>query len=189
MKNKLSAALALALIAGALDSPLAADVPNILDRGSGSGFSTVCKSAVAVAAPADTSEDTLATCSLGANTIGANGWVRVTVYWTYTNNANNKTLVVRYSGAAGTAYISRAYTTTVATQTVTYIANRNATNSQMGWTQIIDGNGTTAAVIGVPTTSAVDTTAASSVVIRCQKAVGTDVCQLEGYVVEVYFST
>ena len=141
------------------------------------------QSAVAVSNTAVTTEETLATIAVPANALGPNGRLRITTLWTMTNSANAKTPRVRFSGAAGTQYANFALTTSAGYHDQIVIANRNATNSQVGPSSVINGhfgNGS-----GAPTTSAVDTTAATSVVISGQKALAGEVLTLESYLVEL----
>lgn len=131
----------------------------------------------------NTNETTLATITIPANALGANGRIRVTTQWTYTNNANTKTLIVRLGGTSGTQYATVAVTTTAGVRMQQEIANRNATNSQIGFAANNSSGfgGTTAA----PVTSAVDTTASVDLVIRCQLGNGADTITLDSYCVEI----
>lgn len=138
------------------------------------------QSGAAVSGAADTAENTLATVSVPAGSMGVNGVVRVTSLWSYTNSANNKTLRVDFGGFD---FLSNAATTTVGTQTLTLIRNRNATNSQVGFTNATFGAiGTTT---GTATTCAVDTTAAVSLTLTGQKASAGETLTLESYTVEL----
>lgn len=153
---------------------------NTLDRG---GIQVLCKSAVAVSAPADTSEDTLATCAVPAGAMGANGTLRITAVFSYTNNANVKTLRVRYSGASGTQFLNTGRSTQVTSTVTITLANRASTASQTGSAVEITGTaGTTANQVN---TATVDTTGATSIIPTCQKATGTDACTLESFLVEL----
>jgi hypothetical protein len=127
-----------------------------------------------------TTEVVLATITVPANTLGLNGKLRVTTTWGYTNGANDKILRVRFSGAAGTQYLSTTATTTATNQIITIFGNAGATNSQRGF-QGSNGVGTSGSAIA---TSAADTTTATSIVISGQKEVGSETLTLEGYTVE-----
>lgn len=151
-----------------------------------SGWTVVCKSSIAVAAPADTNEDVLATCTIPSGTMGANGWIRVTAQWSFTNNVNNKTGRARLGGASGTIYYQHLGNSTLAVVAMTTISNRGSPSSQTGNSFATSSAGATAA--NAPTTSSVDTTAATTFVITCQKASSGDSCQLESYLVELYYS-
>lgn len=163
-------------VAGAAGSTSPAGAP---------GFATVlAQSFVAASGAADTNENALATITVPANTLGANGGVRVHTFWTFTNNANNKIIRVRFGGAAGTAYIGSVLASRSSAMAVTVINNRNATNSQAGNSLGTDSSGG-ALSGGAIVTSSVDTTASTTIVISGQKATGTDTLTLEGYLVEV----
>jgi hypothetical protein len=142
----------------------------------------LAQSWVAIDTPADTTEDILATITVPANTLGANGSLRIRHYWSFTNNANNKTLRIRYSGAGGAQYFAPVLTTQVSIEGEVIISNRNATNSQMGVSRALTSTGSNNALQG--TTSAVDTTAATTIIFSGQKAVSGDTLRLEGYTVE-----
>jgi hypothetical protein len=148
---------------------------------SGGGV-VLAASAVAASAGAVTTEETLATITVPANAMGLHGTLRVTTVWTHTNGANNKTLRVRFSGAAGTQYCNVVATTTATTVHQATISNRGAANSQVGGhTGVSAFSGSSGAV----TTSAVDTTADTTIVISGQKASSGDTLTLERYMVEL----
>lgn len=148
--------------------------------GAGGIATVLAQSFVAASAPADTTEDTLATITVPANTLGLNGALRIWTWWTMTSSVNNKTLRIRYSGAAGTVYAAPALTTSASLVGLTVIGNRGATNSQVGGPSTTIANSAAAIV-----TSAVDTTAATTIVITGQKASAGETLTLEGYIVEV----
>lgn len=180
MKRIVLAVLSLVLIYCETGEAQSTDFPNVLDKG---GIQVLCKSAVAVSAPADTSEDTLATCTVPANAMGANGALRISAQFSVNNTANAKNTRVRFSAIGGTIYGG----TNIANQTgmVTWIEirNRNATNSQVGYSRYDVYAG--AGILTSSLTSAVDTTAATSIVITCQKATAGETCTLESFLVEL----
>lgn len=138
-------------------------------------------SAVAVSCPADATEDTLATITLPANTLGPNGYLEIVTLWTHTTSANNKTLRVRFGGTVFTVVV---VTTSVTTNTPTIIRNRGATNSQVGFVSGSNsGFGTSGAAV---ITAAVDTTADVTILITGQKASAGEVLTLEGYSIKAY---
>lgn len=145
------------------------------------GTYVIAASAVASAHTGDTNETALATVTVPANVMGANGIVHVTTLWSYTNSANTKTLRVRYGGASGTQYLATTPTTTGAIRVSTYIQNRNATNSQVGGPNAVFAYGTGASVV----TSSRDTTAAQDIVMTAQLASSGETITLEGYIVEL----
>lgn len=138
---------------------------------------------VPVSCPVDVTEDTLATITIPV--LSATSIIRVYTFWTHTNSVNNKTLRVRFSGAAGTQYLAAVVTTTATSEVMTVIGNTGATNSQAGgmFSSVTSTFGTTT---NGGVTSAVDTTAATSVVITGQKALNSETLTLTGYIVEVY---
>lgn len=140
-------------------------------------------SSSAVSGGADTNENILATITIPAGAMGLNGIIRVYSLWTYTNSANNKTLRVRLGGIGGTTYLSVVPTTTAAFSTLTVIGNRNSASSQVGVADAAANvfSATTDAV----TTSSVDTSAATTIVITGQKASAGETLTLEQYLAEL----
>ena len=141
----------------------------------------IAQSAAPLSITATTAESILATVNVPANAMGPNGRLRVSTVWSVTNNANNKNLKVRYSGAAGTQFLNHSAASTLTIIAIHLIANRNATNSQVGTlTSGAIGSGSSAVI-----TASVDTTAATSLVFSVQLAVSTDTATLESYLVEL----
>jgi hypothetical protein len=139
----------------------------------------VGQSAVAVSHSGDTNETTLGTITVPAKSMGPNGRVRITTLWSHTSSANNKTLKVKFGS---TVYTNVVDTTTASAWLTTMVANRNATNSQVGPAAGMTGEGSsTSAVV----TSGEDTTANVTIAITGQLAVGTETVTLEAYVVEL----
>jgi len=139
------------------------------------------KSAVAVSGAADTNENTLATITVPANAMGANGQIHIRLRGTFTNNANVKTLRIRLGGIAGTILFTQTVTSSVCTQMDVVIGNVNDAAVQVAWFVGTRGTGTAEGGAAAPTAGAVDTTAAQDLVITMQKATGTDTMTLTGY--------
>lgn len=170
MSRVVFAALALACLSGGGNA-------QIVSSSAGTRPVILCQSAVIASVTGSTSETALATCPVPGGLMGPNGRLRVTAYFTASSNANTKTVRVRYSTISGTIYGSGTLTTQVSGFTIPLeIANRGATNSQVGPQPGFSATGTLA-------TGSADTTAATSVVITCQLASGTDTCSLESYAV------
>lgn len=148
--------------------PLSSGVPRV-----------ICASSVASPTTGDTTENTLATCTVPAASMGANGIVRITTVFSYTNSANAKSLRVKFGG---TTYQNTSVTTTASVRYQAQIANVNATNSQKGSNTA--GNMGTASS-GSPVTSAVDTTAAVTILITGQNSNSGETITLESYLVEL----
>ena len=144
------------------------------------------QSAVAVSGSEDTNENTLATITVTANSIGPNGHVRIRTTWTITNSANTKTLRVRFSGGSGTVYMAVALGAQATHNDLTEIHNRNSASSQVSGkpsSQVAIGQASTGALI----TSSVDTTVDTTIVITGQKALGTETLTLSRYCVETLY--
>lgn len=142
----------------------------------------LAQSAIAASVSNTTSEETLATITLPAGALGLNGHLKIWTTWTVTNGINDKILRVRFSGAAGTQYLVSTQTAIAHAQYLTIISNRGAANSQVGAVSALSTGTSSGAVV----TSAVDTAAASTIVISGQKEVGTEVLTLERYLVEIW---
>jgi hypothetical protein len=146
-------------------------------------WQVLAASAVAVSHTVSTTETALATIQIPANTLGANGILRVTTLWTITNSANDKTLRARLAGLVGTAYLEVVLTTQASYRDQRQIANRNAANSQIGGSfSALGGFGNSG---NANVTSAVDTTANQDLVISGQLETGSETITLEAYLVEV----
>ena len=143
-------------------------------------------SSVAVSHTGDTTETTRATITIPAGAIGANGRVRITTLWSYTNSVNNKNMRVRFNGLAGTVYANYQTTTTATIRAQAEIANVNATNSQKGSNTAGTGGWHTST--GAVVTSAVDTTAAVDIVLTAQLTDSGETITLESYIVELLSS-
>lgn len=139
-------------------------------------------SAVAVSGAADTAENILATVTIPAGAMGLNGILRIYHNWTYTNSANNKTPRVRLGGIGGTVYASDVFTTTATWNDFRVIQNRGAANSQVGSKS---SSGIFASSTAAAITSAIDTSAATTLVFTAQKATGAETMTLEQYMVEL----
>ncbi len=138
------------------------------------------RSATPVSAPADTNEDILATITIPGGTLGLNGQFELRTLFTVNNNANAKTLRVRLGGIGGTIYETINAANNVSANLLTQFANRGAANSQVGAPNTAYGLSTSAVI-----TSAVDTSADTTVVITGQKAVAGDTITLESYIAEI----
>lgn len=170
---------------------LTGDANRTLDLSAGDAavqgtWRVLAASAVAQALTGTTAETTLATITIPANAMGPNGMVRVTTLWTSTGNNGTKDPRVRFGGVSGAAYSPQQHTasaSTISQMAQTRIANRNATNSQVGHVSGagVGGWGQSSAV----TTSAIDTTAAQDIVISGQLANAADSLTLQSYLVEL----
>lgn len=145
----------------------------------------VAQSAVTVSAGAVTTEVTLATITIPANAMGANGCIEIWTGFTVTNNANNKTIRIRVGGAAGTAIFDSTDTTFASNSRPTLWMNANSTSSQRTMGSSGQGGGVGWSG-GSAVTSSVDTTASFDIVITGQKANSADTLTLHFYRVTLY---
>lgn len=142
----------------------------------------LASSATAATGAADTAENTYATITVPAYALGANGTLRTWLRFTYTNSANNKTMRVRYSGAAGTVTWGPTRTTQLGSTTTVTIQNRTLTSQIYS---SVSNNDASTADGNAGGTISVDTSAATTIVITGQKATGGETLTLEGYTVEL----
>ncbi len=152
-----------------------------LPRGALTSFYLLATSAVAVSHTGSTAETTLATISVPANALGANGALRITAQMGYSGGTSTWTPRIKFNG---TSFIEPAAfaNTLLSARLQTQIHNRNATNSQVG-TALIQAN--FSGVAGAVVTSAHDTTGALNITITGQLTNGADTVRLDSYTVEL----
>ena len=144
-----------------------------------SRISVLGASAVAVSGAADTSENTLATITVPAGSMGLNGEIEVDIRVTYNSNANNKTFRCRWGGGAGTVVWGPTRTTQLGSTTRIKITNRGAANSQVH--SSINNNDASTADGNAGGTASVNTAVETTIVITAQKANAGDTATLESY--------
>jgi hypothetical protein len=144
----------------------------------------LAQSGVAVPLTGVTDETILATITVPANTLGANGSIRITAGFSYTSSTNTKTPRIKFGGASGMLLFGPAITTANA-QVVAQVSvhNRNSQNSQIS--SYTSGTSTYSTSTTSPATGTIDTTQAQTILITGQLAVGTETLTLERYTVEV----
>lgn len=148
-------------------------------------FNLLAKSGVSASHTGDTTETPLATIPLPANSLGPNGVMKITAFFSCTNSANNKTFAFRLgaSGILGSNIMTGVMTTEGSFQAVSTTICANATNSQntQGWfDRGTDHLQTGAGVVA----SAVDLTQAQNVVITGKLANTGETFTLLGYIIE-----
>lgn len=141
----------------------------------------LAQSAVALTCPIDTTEDILVSVSIPPNALGINGALRVTQFWSCTNNANAKQVRTRFGGIGGTVYGNANIANNASFRVQCQIHNRGAANSQHG----NDGTagGWSTQTLGI--TGAIDTSAVQTLIITAQKGTGADALVLESYLIEL----
>lgn len=154
-------------------------IPSVGWRRTSSSPQIISQSAVAVTAPADTNENTLATITIPGGVIGSNGRIYIEAYFTVTASTNNKTWRARLGGTALHTGVT-ASATVVSVGTIISIANRNSEASQIGTS--FTGNGVSATALP---TGTVDTTTDQTLIITGQKATGAETMTLAQYTVRL----
>lgn len=125
----------------------------------------------------------LASLIIPASAMGSNGKIRYSFRFTWTNNANNKTMSITIGGV--TVY-TRTRTTNNADAFVMELINRGVQNSQIETTLVASAgasySGNASAAV---TTFAIDTSVQQTMVFSAQLANAADTVTLEGYSVEI----
>lgn len=121
----------------------------------------------------------LATITIPAGLLGANGKLKIYPLWATTNNANVKTLRATLGGSTCTTMISQSVPNNSG---LVIIRNTNNEAAQKCSSGLVAGIGSSSGSIASPT---VDTSAATNITISGQLAVGTDTLTLEDLFVEV----
>lgn len=133
---------------------------------------------------ANTNEQALATVTVPAKFMGANGCLRVFSTWQTTGNNNTKDLRVRFSSISGTVFTDISVAANAAATSVSLIQtiqNANSAASQVGAVPTSVNGVTVGAVAALPTSS-VDTDAAdTTIVLSGQLANSSDGCSLKRY--------
>lgn len=143
----------------------------------------LAQSAVAVPHTGDTVETTLATITIPAGAMGANGRVIIHSMWSCTNpsGANTKTMRVKFGG---TSIATTTSTAAVQQPMMTTVANRGSASSQVG----TPSTGFASSSSAIPT-PAIDTTAAVDITFTGICANAADTVTLESYQVILYPKT
>ncbi len=133
----------------------------------------------AVVLTGTTTATTLATITIPAGLIGANGKLKIYPLWSTTNNANQKTLRASFGGSVCSTMVSQSVPNNSG---LLIIRNINSESVQRCSSGLVAGIGASSGSIAF---GAIDTTAATTITITGQLAVGGDTMTLEDLFVEV----
>jgi len=143
---------------------------------------TVCRSGAASTLTGTTAETVVATCTIPANALGANGCFTVWTVWSETVSDTTGAIITRYAATSGTGgteiqanQLSNALYTSFSS--LTHVCNLNATNSQATFLGL-SFFGPAATALG---SSAVDTTASSVISIDARPGSVSDTFTLVDY--------
>lgn len=143
----------------------------------------ILTSNVQLANTGNTTENTVYTGTIPANSIGINGHFDILGLVSTPNNANNKTFKVKFNG---TTILNRVSTTSAADRWYFSIFNRNSLSAQIApgsaSGQVV-GGGTSGTA---PATYTFNTGAAITVTVTIQNAVGGDAPALEAFTIMAY---
>lgn len=131
-----------------------------------------------------TTETVAISITIPGNTMGANGFLRMTTRWiTVGASGTSRGWRVRFGGIGGQTCMSGASTSVIYAMQQTTIANRGATNVQL--CDSLGGvSGGTYAATNSDTLGAVDSTADIALVTTVQKTTATDHTIMHGYQLE-----
>lgn len=147
-----------------------------------SPWAVLSRSLVSVPHTGTTSATQILSITIPGGTLGPNGMFRLWLLTSETNNANNKTLIVRMSG---TAFYQAGDSSKTGRELIICGGNAGATGSQkLGFT----GRGSVSgASTGTLVTSSFDTTADQTIQIVVTLANAADTFTLEGHQLEVAY--
>jgi hypothetical protein len=153
--------------------------------GSSSGIALLAHSGTAANLTGTTSETILATYTMPANKMPANGILRITSFWSCNSSVNTHNAKVRFGGISGTVYSSDTMASRLTGQGITHIRANNSTSSQKSFSGSLFSNSSFTTSSNVAITSSVDTTSAVDIVFTGQLANSADNMSLEGYSIEL----
>lgn len=142
----------------------------------------IAKSAVAVSGAANTNENTLATISIPAGSMGPNGVLRVYTSWACTNSANNKTFRIKLGS---TSYGAQVSTTITGLTMSSVIQNRNDAASQIASSGVMSAS--SGLLSQLNTTGTENTASALNLTLTGQKASAGETLTLNNYMVELIY--
>lgn len=149
------------------------------------GWHVIGKSGVAVSLTGTLTHTVLATVTIPAGAMGANGMLRIRSLWTHTNNANGKTLRYILGGIGGTVICGVGVSTSLTTVLERTVTNRNSASSQIcEFSNNTNSYSTTTAAV---VTMSVNTANAQDLVFTGTLASTGDTITLESYVVELCY--
>lgn len=142
-------------------------------------------SGVAASITGTTTETVLATYTLPANTLPANGVLRITTLWSSINNGNIKTAKIRFNGISGSVLFTGVMTSRGVGQMITYIYANNSTSAQkwLGGTTFSDS--AYGALNATMPTSSVNTTSNVDIVFTGQLTNSADTISIESIFIEL----
>lgn len=146
------------------------------------GVSVLAASSAAVSCAADTNENTLASITVPPSALGINGILRITTQWTFTGSTNSKTWRVKF-GSMSVQDNGTTSASVTSLRCMSEVRNVDAANSQKGSSYTLTVAGSVPAT--APTTAAIDTTAAVTLLITGQKATAGETLTLDSYTVEI----
>lgn len=154
-----------------------------LGGGAGRGLQspgTVAQSAAASLVTGTLTKTALATISIPGGMLSANGMLRISTLWSYTNSANNKIISIEFGG---TAFFTATATTTNEFNDISMIRNRNSVTAQIA--HLANGGNRLGTAGSAPTTGAVNTAVDQNVIFYGTLANTGETITLEAYTIEV----
>lgn len=137
----------------------------------------IAQSGVASSVTGTTAETTLASITIPGGAMGPNGTVRVTAFFSCTNNANVKTALVKLGAMSPGAALANSATD----QIIAIFRNAGTTAAQKAY----QGGTGVGAITGLKQSATLDMTQDQVLTITGTLATAADTITLEGYTVEI----
>lgn len=145
----------------------------------------LARSFVAASITGTTVESTLASIAVPGGLLGPNGFLRLVEFWSYTNNANTKTLRARLGGQQ---IHGKAESTSLSVRYTSFLAARGNEAQQLAFAAtgstgpgLADNSTSTSAFSVLTVNAAVD----QVLTLTAQLANAGDTATLEGYILEI----
>jgi hypothetical protein len=113
--------------------------------------------------------------------------LRIWAQWSFTNNANNKSLRTRLGGLSGTQIYAAGFTTQVGFTQMLSVMNRNSASAQLFGNVAGSSGGLGVAGGAWPNTGAVNMSAAQDLVLSGALSNAGDTVTLEAYQVDLLY--
>jgi hypothetical protein len=170
----------------ALAAPAGAAAQTISQGQNGSGYYTIYQAYPNTTLTGIIVETNMAAIRIPANTLGPNGMLRITTFWTCTNSANNKTFSLRLNATSGAvsggSFALGTQTAITNVQMQNILRNSGATNAQTSSGTVFSPYVT---AVTAPTALAIDTTADTWLNINGAVAGAAETLTLLSYTIEV----
>ena len=149
---------------------------------------SILKNTNTIATLANTSGETVVTSyTVTGGAMDANACLRITSRWSWTNSANNKTIIIRVGGTGtnGTALLSSSVTTTTNGLDVRMVCNNNSVSAQRSPGNTFATAFPVAASGSGPTSISVNTASNFTIYFNINMASGAETTNVDGLLIEL----